>query len=77
MLDQLKAVFTASAWWSYVACIGGLHPGLACPSPGVAGRLVRLIGFIPRAHWPRLERQATLQSLIAGRTGAASCYCRD
>jgi hypothetical protein len=53
MLDQLKAVFTASAWWSYVACIGGFHilawlvHRLAWR---VAGRLVRLIGFTPRAH---------------------------
>jgi small conductance mechanosensitive channel len=68
MFEQLKVVFTASAWWNYVVRIGVFYilawliHRLAWR---VAGPLVHLIRFTPRAHWPRPERQATLQSLIA------------
>lgn len=68
MLDQLKVVFTASAWWSYVVRIGGFYilswlvHRLA---PWMAGCLMRLIRFTPRGRQPRPERQATLQSLVA------------
>jgi small conductance mechanosensitive channel len=68
MLDQLKVVFTASAWWGYATRIVGFYilawlvHRLAWR---VAGRLARLISSTPRAQRPRPERQATLQSLIA------------
>ncbi len=68
MFEVLKTVFTASDWWSYVARIGVFYilawlvHRLAWR---IAGRLVRLIRFTPRAQRPRPGRQATLQSLIA------------
>lgn len=68
MFDQLKTVFTASDWWSYVARIGGFYilawlvHRLAWP---MAGGVVRLIRFSPRADQQRPERQATVQSLLA------------
>jgi small-conductance mechanosensitive channel len=67
MLDQLKVIFTTSAWWGYVARIGGFYI-LAWLvhrlAPWMAGCLMRLIRFTPRGRQPRPERQATLRGLI-------------
>jgi small-conductance mechanosensitive channel len=67
MLDQLKVVFTASAWWSYVLRIGCFYI-LAWLihrlAPWMAGCLMRLVRFTPRGRQPRPERRATLRGLI-------------
>lgn len=68
MLDYLRTWFTASGWWSYAVRIVGFYL-LAWLvhrlARRMARRIVRLSRFTPRALWPRPERQATLQSLIA------------
>jgi len=67
MVDQLRALFMVSDWWSYVIRIGGFYVvawlvhRLAWP---MVGGIVSLIRFTSRTRQPRPERRATIQSLM-------------
>ncbi|MBC8448830.1 MAG: mechanosensitive ion channel family protein [Chloroflexi bacterium] len=66
--EQLLALFTASAWWSYLLRIAGFY-ALAwlvhLLSHRLARRLVRLSRFTPQTRRPRPERRETLRGLFA------------